>query len=237
MHIFKIEEGRLRFFDNTKNINDSGFPPFGKIFPSMSKDLVEGIEATIIYELSGYSFDEFINIVRRSDFAVKNKAYQTFLLDSAKLVSKAFDEDVEILIVPQNISYLLQDILDRMKHVRTGLKIIYESFQDFDLDEIQINYEKYNITENLKNKMEGIISDAKETGIFRFENVPKQFKDEVNKALNMDYRKVRPEYVYGQNVAIMDDALDENADLQTMIRCINLFSPAKIETINLIQRC
>lgn len=89
----------------------------------------------------------------------------------------------------------------------------------------------------MKNKMEGIISDAKETGVFRFENVPKQFKDEVNKALNMDYRKVRPEYVYGQNVAVMDDALDENADLQTMIRCTKLFAPAKIEPINLIQRC
>ena len=234
MHIFKIEEGRLRFFDNTKNINDSGFPSLGKIVPSISKDLVEGIEATIIYELSGHSFNEVINVVRRSDFAVKNKAYQTFLLDSAKLVSKALDDDVELLIVPQNISYLLRDILDRMKHVRPGLKIIYESFRDFDLDEIQINYEKYNITENLKNKMEGIISDAKEKGVFRFEDVPKQFKDDVDKALNMDYRKVRPEYVYGQNVAVMDDALGENADLQTMIRCIKLFAPAKIEVMNLI---
>lgn len=114
----------------------------GKIVSSMAKDLVEGIEATIIYELSGYSFGELINIVRRSDFAIKNKAYQTFLLDSAKLVSKALDDDVELFIVPQNISYLLRDILDRMKHVRPGLKIIYESFQDFDLDDIQINYEK-----------------------------------------------------------------------------------------------
>lgn len=234
MHIFKIEEGRLKFFDNTKNVNDSGFLSLGKIVPSMSQDLVKGIETTIICELSGYSFEEFINIVRRSDFAIKNKAYQTFLLDSAKLVSKALDEDVEILIVPQNISYLLRDILDRMKHVRPGLKIIYESFRDFDLNEIQINYGKYNITENLKNKMEDIISDAKETGVFRFEDVPMQFKDEVNKALNMDYRKVRPEYVYGQNVAVMDDALDENADLQTMIRCINLFAPTKIEVINFI---
>ena len=234
MYSFKIEEGRLRFFDNAKNVNDSGFSSLGKIVPSMSKDLVEGIEATIIYELSGYSFDEVINVVRRSDFAIKNKAYQTFLLDSAKLVSKALDDDVELLIVPQNISYLLRDILDRMKYVRPGLKIIYESFRDFDLDKIQINYEKYNITENLKNKMEGIISDAKEKGVFRFENVPKQFKDEVDKALNMDYRKVRPEYVYGQNVAVMDDALDENADLQTMIRCIRIFDPAKIEAMNLI---
>lgn len=234
MYSFKIEEGRLRFFDNTKNINDSGFPSLGKIVPSISKDLVEGIEATIIYELSGHSFNEVINVVRRSDFAVKNKAYQTFLLDSAKLVSKALDDDVELLIVPQNISYLLRDILDRMKYVRPGLKIIYESFRDFDLDKIQINYEKYNITENLKNKMEGIISDAKKTGVFRFEEVPKQFKDEVNKALNMDYRKVRPEYVYGQNVAVMDDALGENADLPTMIRCIKLFAPAKIEVMNLI---
>jgi len=234
MHIFKIEEGRLRFFDNTKNVKGSGFPFLGEIVPSMSKDLVEGIEATIIYELSGYSFDEIINVVRRSDFAIKNQAYQSFLLDSAKLVSKALDDDVELLIVPQNISYLLRDILDRMKHVRPGLKIIYESFRDFDLDEIQINYEKYNITENLKNKMEGIISDAKEKGVFRFEDVPKQFKDEVDKALNMDYRKVRPEYVYGQNVAVMDDALGENADLQTMIRCIKLFAPAKIEVMNLI---
>ncbi|WP_303701765.1 hypothetical protein, partial [Flexistipes sinusarabici] len=168
-----------------------------------------------------------------SDFAIKNEAYQTFLLDSAKLVSKALDDNVELLIVPQNISYLLRDILDRMKHVRPGLKIIYESFQDFDLDKIQINYEKYNITENLKNKMEGIISDAKETGVFQFENVPKQFKDEMNKALNMNYRKVRPDYVYGQNVAVMDDALNENADLQTMIRCIKLFAPAKIEAMTI----
>ena len=234
MYSFKIEEGRLRFFDNTKNINDSGFPSLGKIVPSMSKDSVEGIETTILYELSGYSFDEFINVVRRSDFVIQNKAYQTFLLDSAKLVSKALDDDVGLLIVPQNISYLLRDILDRMKHVRPGLKIIYESLRDFDLSKIQINYEKYNITENLKNKMEGIISDAKETGVFRFEEVPKQFKEEVNKGLNMDYRKVRPEYVYGQNVAVMDDALGENVDLQTMIRCIKLFAPAKIEAMNLI---
>jgi len=234
MHIFKIEEGRLRFFDNIKNINDSGFLSLGKIVPSMSKISVGGINVTTIYELSGYSFDEFNNVVRESDFSIKNKAYQTFLLDSAKLVSKALDDNVELLIVPQNISYLLRDILDRMKHVRPGLKIIYESFRDFDLDEIQINYEKYNVTENLKNKMEDIISDAKETGVFRFKDVPKQFKDEVNKALNLDYRKVRPDYVYGQNVTVMDDALDENAYMETMLRCIKLFAPARIEVINLV---
>jgi len=234
MYAFKLEKNKIKFNSNSIKENKLIFDGSGEFIPIISKKTINETIITTIFELSGYSFDEVINVVRRSDFAIQNKAYQTFLIDSAKLVSKALDDDVELLIVPQNISYLLRDILDRMKHVRPGLKIIYELFRDFDLNKIQINYEKYNITENLKNKMEDIISDAKETGVFRFEEVPKQFKEEVNKGLNMDYRKVRPEYVYGQNVAVMDDALGENVDLQTMIRCIKLFAPAKIEAMNLI---
>jgi len=230
----KIKRNKVKFNYNDQDKKDlSTTFGKGKFVPYMAKG--KQLLGHIVYSVYKYknNFKTLKALKKQNNVKMDMKEYDQFLnRTSIYLQSKIIPKKTDVIITPQSSSFILDDLIDNLEVRLPHIKFIKSGFTKNKIEDIKLNYEKYDVPSAIKERMEKILIRAKKKGYLEMKNVPKPYTKFVKNFLGSD---LKPSHILGKNIVVIDDMMSSGFTFKAAFENLLTYSPETIIGISLFK--